>query len=205
MAIDNPAGPEGERPRPVDPSVFSQQFQHPSVSARVPEKVSRGAMVTGAIVQDSPDEFCVDFLQGLASPRAVAARVVISPAMMSQFIAAVRDNIQKYEQNFGPIAPLPKPAVERRPTIQEIYDDLKLPEEQLSGAYANALMVGHSPAEFFFDFITRFFPTAAVSCRVFMSVPQVPRLLETLTMAFAQYQRRMAAMRQQQPGDAQSH
>ena len=30
--------------------------------------------------------------------------------------------------------------------LQEIYQDLRLPDEVLSGAYANAVMIGHSPA-----------------------------------------------------------
>ena len=61
-----------------------------------------------------------------------------------------------------------------------MYDELKLPDEDLSGAYATTVMIGHSPAEFIFDFITRFFPRAAVSSRVYISASHVPRVLETL-------------------------
>ncbi len=42
----------------------------------------------------------------------------------------------------------------RRASAQEIYDDLKLRDEILSGSYANAVMIGHGPHEFSFDFIT---------------------------------------------------
>jgi hypothetical protein len=197
MSIENQGSPEQPEKKPGD--VFSQQFQHPSVSARVPDRVRTGVFATGAIVQDSPDEFCVDFLQAMAQPRQVAARVILTPGMMNQFINAVRDNLKKYEQQFGPPPVLPKPPNERRPTIQEIYDELKLPDEMLSGTYANAVMIGHSASEFFFDFITRFYPTASVSSRVYVSAPQVPRLLETLNMALGQYQRRIANM-QNPPG-----
>jgi len=177
---------------------FSMEYRHQPVSARVPERVARGVLSTGVLVLDGPNEFVLDFMQGLARPFQVAARVVLSPTVMEQFCIAVRENLARYEARFGPPPQLPKPPSDRRPTLQEIYDEFKIADDQLSGVYANAVMVGHSPSEFFFDFITNFFPTSAVSCRVFVSAPQVPRILEALTMAFGRYQQRMAALRQQQ-------
>jgi Protein of unknown function (DUF3467) len=108
---------------------------------------------------------------------------------MEQFIRALTDNLGKYTQNFGPPMTLPKPPP-RRPTIAEIYENFKLSDEMLSGAYANSVMVGHSPADFFFDFITGFYPTAAVSARVVTAAPFVPRMLDTLNMAVQQYHKR---------------
>jgi hypothetical protein len=64
--------------------------------------------------------------------------------------------------------------------VQDIYQDLRLPDEMLSGCYANTVMIGHSPSEFFFDFITRFYPTAAVSARVYLAASQVPQMLGAL-------------------------
>ena len=120
---------------------FSQQFNHNPVSARVPERLVRGALGTGVIVLTGPNEFILDFVQVLARPPQVVARVVMPPAVAASFAAALRDNLEKYTQSFGPPPPLPRPP-QRRPTIQEIYDNLKLPEELLSGAYANAAIVG---------------------------------------------------------------
>lgn len=197
---DNSGGPPTP-PNPGQPGkdsgAFSQEIRHQPVSARVPEKISRGVTSTGVLVLDGPNEFVIDFMQGLARPYHVAARVVLPPQVMEQFVHALRDNISKYESRFGPIPPLPKPPTDRRPTLQEIYDEFKLPDEQLSGTYANAMMVGHSPSEFFFDFITNFYPTSAVSCRVFLSATQLPRVLEAASMAFGRFQQRMQAMRQQ--------
>lgn len=68
----------------------------------------------------------------------------------------------------------------RRPSAQEIYDDLKIRDELLSGAYSNAVMIGHGPHEFSFDFITNFYPYSAVSSRVFLSAGQVVRLYDSL-------------------------
>jgi hypothetical protein len=168
---------------------FSQQFSHSPVAARVPERLARGALGTGVIVLTGPNEFILDFVQVLARPPQVVARVVMPPAVASSFAGALRDNLEKYTQSFGPPPPLPRPP-QRRPTIQEIYENLKIPEELLSGAYANAAIVGHSPAEFFFDFITGFYPTAAVSARVFVAAAQAPRMLEALAGAVKQFEDR---------------
>lgn len=199
MSIENNnPGNNPNAPKPNNEGTFSMEYRHSPVSARVPEKVARGVLSTGVLVLDGPNEFVIDFMQGLARPFQVGARLVVSPAVMEQLVAAVRDNIHKYEQRFGPPPQLPKPPTDRRPTLQEIYDEFKLPDEMLSGTYANAVMVGHSPSEFFFDFITNFYPTSAVSCRVYMSAAQLPRMLDAISMAFGRYQQRIAAMRAQQ-------
>src|SRR5687767_13424916 len=77
---------------------FSQQFNHSPVSARVPERIARGVMGTGVIVLTGPNEFILDFVQALARPPQVVARVVMPPAVASSFAAALRDNIEKYTQ-----------------------------------------------------------------------------------------------------------
>ena len=79
----------------------------------------------------------------------------------------------------------------RHASPQEVYDDLKLRDELLSGAYANAVMIGHGPHEFCFDFITNFYPQSAVSCRVFMSSGHVGRLLDSLKAAWEQLRPRL--------------
>ena len=60
----------------------------------------------------------------------------------------------------------------------------------LSGGYANSVMITHSPSEFGFDFITGFFPTAAVSSRVYMSAPHIPRVIAALTNAMKTFEQR---------------
>ncbi len=50
-------------------------------------------------------------------------------------------------------APPPGP-----PSIDEIYGDLRIPDTLLSGRYANAVLIRHSPTEFSFDFITNIYP-----------------------------------------------
>jgi hypothetical protein len=168
---------------------FAQQFQHQPVAARVPERIARGVFTTGVLVLDSPHEFVLDFLQGLTRPFQVAARIVVVPAVMEQIAVAASENLEKYSQAFGTPAQLPKPP-QKRPTIAEIYENFKLSDDLLSGAYSNSVMVGHSASEFFFDFITGFYPTAAVSARVVTSAQHMPRMVDTLKMAMQQYRTR---------------
>ena len=80
----------------------------------------------------------------------------------------------------------------RRQNPQEVYDDLKLRDEILSGAYANAVMIGHGPFEFSFDFITNFYPQSAVSCRVYLASGHIFRLLESLRASWEQLKPRLS-------------
>lgn len=182
-----------------DSGYISGEFRHQPLSARVPEAISSGVFSTGLIILTNPTEFVLDFLCRMARPYRVAARVIVPPAVMPQVINALNDNINKFTEKFGPIPPLPKPDNERKPTIQEIYDDLRIPDSVLGGAYANALMIGHTPAEFSFDFIAGFYPRSAVSSRIFISAPHVPRILESMSHTFNEYQRRLSAPRPQNP------
>ncbi|OYP31127.1 DUF3467 domain-containing protein [Rhodopirellula sp. MGV] len=170
--------------------------QNPPLRARVPDHVAGGTFSTGAIVMTGPTEFIVDFLQTIGRPHKVAARVVIPHPVMPQFIDALQTNLELYSNRFGdPVVPHPQPQNPdaRRPTPQEIYDDLKLPDEVLSGTYANGVMIGHGATEFGLDFLTSFFPQSAVCARIFVASGQVPRLLESLRGAVRQLEQRRAA------------
>ena len=245
--MEPPAGEEPKKdpsPPSNDMGTYAEQFQHQPVAARVSERLGRPVSTTGMLVLDSPNEFVLDFLQGLTRPHQIVARVIVVPAIMEQIVTASSDNLEKYIGAFGAPPSLPKPPQkrptiaeiyetfklsddmlsgayansvmvghsasenlekyvqahgapptlpkppQRRPTIQEIYETFKLPDELLSGAYANSVMVGHSPAEFFFDFITGFYPTAAVSARVTTSAHHMPRIVDTLKTALQQYRNR---------------
>lgn len=199
MSAEQPPtpGPPGG-PSPGDPGTFTQQFQHAAVSARVPEKVNRGVFSTGALILQGPTEFVLDFVQRLTQPHQIVARVALPIPVVPNFVAALRENLDKFTEQFGAPKPLPQmqpPA--RPPSITEIYEQLKLPDEQLSGVYANAVLIGHTASEFGFDFITTFYPRSSVSARVFLSASQVPGLLAALTSSYQQYLHNVQAAQQQ--------
>lgn len=79
----------------------------------------------------------------------------------------------------------------KRQNPQEIYDELKLRDEILSGTYANAVMIGHGAYEFSFDFITNFYPQSAVSCRVYLASGHIARLLDSLKQSWEQLRPRL--------------
>jgi hypothetical protein len=185
---------------PKDPGPFSQEVQYSQVSARVPEKVGRGVFSTGAMIFQGPHEFVLDFVLRMAHPHQIVARVILPLSIVPSVIGALRENLNNYQSKFGPPPALPTPPQPATPPpIDEIYSQLKLPDELLSGVYANAVMIAHSPAEFYFDFITHFYPKSAVSCRVYLSAPQIPGLLSTLTRSYQQYQQKLASGQMPRP------
>jgi hypothetical protein len=177
--------PEDSQDKSDKPKV--ENFSHSSVAARVPEKIAKGIFCTGQVILDSPKEFVVDFLQGLTRPYQVVSRVVMTPQTIAELSDALQKNLDMYTKSYGPPPPVPGPVPDRRPTIQEIYENFRLPDEMLCGSYANSVLIGHSPTEFFFDFITGFYPTSAVASRIFLPIQQVPRFLNALNASLQQH------------------
>ena len=242
---------------------FSQQVQHTSVSARVPEVVGRGVISTAVMVFHTNQEFVIDFLATMVRPPQVVARLVMSPVTFSQLMRGLRTNLDKYEKQFGKLSPRepahgqPRPgpggstqnaspgeagategtvaeggpaggaapsAAEvggvydtaggaagmtssgetRPPTepgqpaqpqpnrIEDIYDQLKLPDEMLGGVFTNVAMIRHTGEEFCFDFIANFYPRSVVTSRVYMSAGRIPSLLATMGDSFEQFRRKAA-------------
>jgi hypothetical protein len=193
---------------PDEEGPYCEEIQHSQVSAIVPERVARGVFSTGAVVVQGAHEFILDFLLRMSQPQQVAARVVLPPGVVSQFIAALTDNLNNYQSKYGaPVVPngpagqppSPPPPPQSPVSAQDLYEQLKLQDDVLSGNYANAVMIGHTPCEFCFDFITTFFPRSAVSCRVFMAAPGVPRLLDSLKHSFEKFQQKMQQQRKNPP------
>jgi hypothetical protein len=194
MSSDPPPNPPDSDP----PSDENAAAQNPALRARIPDHIGDGCFSTGAIVMTGPSEFIVDFLQTIGRPHKVAKRVVIPHPVMPQFIEALNTNLELYKSRFGePVAPPANPQGQnqnRRPTPQEIYDDLKMADDVLSGVYANGVMIGHGASEFGLDFLTSFFPQSAVSARVFVAAGQIPRLLESLKGAVKQLEQRQQGL-----------
>jgi len=179
---EDPQNPSEEsRPDEGDSPPERQQVSVSNVTARVPENIGNGVFSTGAIVMSAQHEVLIDFVQRIGQPPQIVSRIVLPRAVAVQFIAALEQNLSQFEQHFGPLPQMPKPDPEQaRPSIQEVYDNIKLPDDQLSGRYANAVLIRHTAAEFSFDFVTTFFPNSAVSSRVFLTAHHVRPLLDSL-------------------------
>ena len=184
--MSEPSHPEN----PKDPG-FSQQIQHSHLSARVPEKVARGVFSNGVFTLQGPQEFALDFVQRIAKPFQVVARVILPPPVVPLLLSALGENLKNYTAVFGPpSAMIMPPPPEKPPTVAEIYDDLKLSDEVAAGVFANGAMITHTQVEFCLDFIVNLFPRSVVSCRVLLAAPHVPGLIQSLTRSYQQYQQR---------------
>ena len=81
-----------------------------------------------------------------------------------------------------PATPPPAP-------ITELYEQLKFPEELMSGAFANAVMIRHTPEEFCFDFISNLYPRPIVVSRVYASAGRVPSFVDAMSGSLGRYER----------------
>ncbi len=72
------------------------------------EEVAEGIYSNLAIITHSPTEFVTDFVQIMpGAPKAkVRSRVILAPQHAKRLMKALADNVQKYEQQHGPIKDL---------------------------------------------------------------------------------------------------
>jgi hypothetical protein len=80
------------------------------------------------------------------------------------------------------------------PSFHDFYDQLKIPDELLGGAFANAVIIRHTPYEFCFEFIANFFPRSVVTNRIYMAAGRVPSFFDTLRSSLQKYQNRPREM-----------
>jgi Protein of unknown function (DUF3467) len=69
------------------------------------EEVAEGIYSNLAIISHSPSEFVVDFIRMVPNvPKAkVKSRIVLTPQHAKRFLAALADNVTRYEAQFGKI------------------------------------------------------------------------------------------------------
>ena len=79
------------------------------IPIKIPEDVLRGVYANQMVVRHSREEFVLDFLNVCPPEGIVNARVVVSPGHLKRMIAALSDNLARYEQTFGNVAPSDPP------------------------------------------------------------------------------------------------
>ena len=77
------------------------------INIEISEEVSEGEYANLAIITHSNAEFVIDFVKVLPGvPKAkVKSRILLTPQHAKRLLAALADNIQKYEQAHGVIKP----------------------------------------------------------------------------------------------------
>jgi len=84
----------------------NNQNQDPNnINIELNEVVAAGVYVNLALVNHSPSEFVLDFIQlmpGVQQAK-VRSRVIIAPLHAKRVLAALQQNVANYEQQFGEI------------------------------------------------------------------------------------------------------
>lgn len=82
------------------PEVNEQQ-----INIELTEDIAEGVYANLAMIAHSNSEFVIDFIRLMPGvPKAkVKSRVILTPEHARRLLNALRDNIQKYEDNFGDI------------------------------------------------------------------------------------------------------
>jgi hypothetical protein len=75
------------------------------INVELSDEVAEGIYSNLAMIAHSQSEFVVDFIRLMPGvPKAkVKSRIIITPDHAKRLLAALKDNIDKYEQSFGNI------------------------------------------------------------------------------------------------------
>lgn len=80
--------------------------QNPNqINIELSEDIAEGIYSNLAMIAHSNSEFVIDFIRLMPGvPKAkVKSRIVITPEHAKRLLQALKDNINKYEETFGPI------------------------------------------------------------------------------------------------------
>lgn len=77
----------------------------PEIKLRLPDHIGAGVYANSMLVQHTGNEFVLDFALVTGGRGTIVARVITSPAHMKRVVAALDDNLKKYESAHGPISP----------------------------------------------------------------------------------------------------
>ena len=84
-----------------------EQNENPTgkIDIELSDAYAQGVYSNLAVINHSQGEFVVDYLSQMPGvPKArVVSRVILSPVNAKKLLAALNDNIQRYESLFGPI------------------------------------------------------------------------------------------------------
>jgi hypothetical protein len=80
-----------------------QNPQGQQIQVKIPDDVLKGAYANMVQIGHGPEEFVLDFINIFPPSGIVSARVILSPGHMKRVVAAMQENLKKYEEQFGAI------------------------------------------------------------------------------------------------------
>ena len=150
--------------------------ESPMQQIKQPEHVAAGVFATAAVVSHTREEFFLDFIATYSSPFRLVSRVILNPGHVKRLLKALRENLERYREQFGPLPEVPVQKPTSQSQVQDIYAQLKMPETIMAGAYANNVMIRHTQEEFILDFLVVTHPAPVLAARVLVSPAHVQRI-----------------------------
>lgn len=88
-----------------------EEQKKPEIQIEIDDNTAQGVYVNLAMIGHSENEFIVDFIfmQPQNPKSKVRSRIITSPGHAKRLLAALADNIKKYEARFGEIKVAPQP------------------------------------------------------------------------------------------------
>ena len=83
--------------------------QQKKIPIDFPAQLKGGAYANNMMVMHTREEFILDFLMVGPNTGAVTARIIMSPGHTKRMIAALQENMRKYEQQHGSLTAAEEP------------------------------------------------------------------------------------------------
>ena len=84
---------------------MAENDKNQQLNIELSEEIAEGEYVNLAMIAHSSSEFVIDFIKMMPGvPKAkVKSRIVITPEHAKRLLMALKDNVDKYENAFGPV------------------------------------------------------------------------------------------------------
>lgn len=79
------------------------QQQGQQVQVKVSDEALKGVYSNMVQIGHTGEEFILDFMNLFPPQGQLVSRVIISPSHMKRIVAALQDNVKRYEEQFGAI------------------------------------------------------------------------------------------------------
>ena len=75
----------------------------PQLQVTTGDELSRGHFSNNLLIAHSNEEFILDWMLNSPNGMHLVSRLVVTPGHMKRIVAALEDNLRRYEQTFGQI------------------------------------------------------------------------------------------------------
>jgi hypothetical protein len=81
----------------------TQQRTPQQITINTADEMSRGRFSNTMFVAHSPEEFVIDWMNNSPNGMHLVSRIIVTPGHMKRILAALSDNMSKYEEKYGSV------------------------------------------------------------------------------------------------------